>query len=64
VTARDLPPLSVVEEWLDVRDITVRVSVEAYERWIAAAERDGYGPHGDQLGHWLRDLGDRRAAQK
>jgi hypothetical protein len=59
VTGRDLPPLSYVEEWMDFHDLTLRLSVETYERWCAAAAADGYS---DDLIRWLRDLANERAA--
>jgi hypothetical protein len=55
----DLPPLDPVEQWLDFRDVLVRLPVAVYERWSAAAARDGYGQN---LAGWLRDLADRQAA--
>lgn len=45
----------------DFRVVTVQIGLERAERWIAAAERDGYGPNGENLSGWLRSLADRAA---
>jgi hypothetical protein len=58
VTGRDLPALSYVEEWMEFHDLTVRVSVERYERWCRAAAAAGFR---DDLPGWLRSLADRAA---
>jgi hypothetical protein len=53
----DLPPLSYVEEWMDFHDLTLRLAVETYERWEAAARAAGF----PNVPAWLRDLADRAA---
>jgi hypothetical protein len=58
VTGADLPALDPVEEWLDRRDVTVRLPVPVYERLCAAAARDG---HGGDLAAWLRELAEGQA---
>jgi hypothetical protein len=61
VIGRALPPLDPVEEWLDWRDVVVRVNVTTWELWPEAARLDGYGPNGENVAGWLRDLADQRA---